>query len=431
MKGDNLMKGLGLGTIALATAVVASGYLTGARAADLGGNCCTDLEERIAELEATTARKGNRKVSLTISGWVGEQVISWDDGVESNTYVAGLGAELASNVKFTGQATIAPGWTAGYVLQMEMTGSDALLGIDQNVDNGVDVAFGNGTLANKVSAVQSYWFIKSERLGKLNVGYQAQASDNAAVFADGSGTLIQANIAPFEYGGFYLRDGNNNFVGASILHGKTFATIADVTAFSDANGLPTNSVRYDSPTFGGFSASASWGEDDFWDVVARYAGEHGGFKIAVNAAYSEATDDALELQPLLSAIGDASNFQIGAYAQHVGTGLFLYGAYSVTDFQDAKLDSDLWYLKGGIRAKWNPLGATVPYVEYEDARIDFQSGGEFSTVTLWGVGVIQEIDAAAMALWVSYRDIDADATALGPDVGLDFKYVKAGAIINF
>ena len=32
-----------------------------ALAADLGGNCCSDLEKRIAELEATTARKGNRK----------------------------------------------------------------------------------------------------------------------------------------------------------------------------------------------------------------------------------------------------------------------------------------------------------------------------------------------------------------------------------
>ena len=67
-------------------ALVAAGLLVGglsagsASAADLGGNCCADLEERIAELEATTARKGNRKVSLTISGWVGEQVMWWDDG---------------------------------------------------------------------------------------------------------------------------------------------------------------------------------------------------------------------------------------------------------------------------------------------------------------------------------------------------------------
>ena len=43
-------------------------------AADLGSDGVADLEERIAELEATTARKGNRKVSLTISGYVNEQV---------------------------------------------------------------------------------------------------------------------------------------------------------------------------------------------------------------------------------------------------------------------------------------------------------------------------------------------------------------------
>ena len=67
------------------SALVAAGLLVGglsagsASAADLGGNCCADLEERIAELEATTARKGNRKVSLTVSGWVGEQVMYWDD----------------------------------------------------------------------------------------------------------------------------------------------------------------------------------------------------------------------------------------------------------------------------------------------------------------------------------------------------------------
>ena len=41
-------------------------------AADLGGDCCADLEERVAVLEATTARKGNRKVSLNISGWVNQ-----------------------------------------------------------------------------------------------------------------------------------------------------------------------------------------------------------------------------------------------------------------------------------------------------------------------------------------------------------------------
>ena len=55
-----------------------------AKAADLGGDCCADLEERVAELEATTARKGNRKMSLTITGQVHRMVLWWDDGHSSN-----------------------------------------------------------------------------------------------------------------------------------------------------------------------------------------------------------------------------------------------------------------------------------------------------------------------------------------------------------
>ncbi|MCB1485091.1 MAG: porin, partial [Hyphomicrobiaceae bacterium] len=85
-------------------------------AADLGGNCCADLEERIAELEATTARKGNRKVSLTITGWVSSQLYWFDNGDESNVYVVDNNNDLSSNVKFTGTAQISPGWRAGYSL---------------------------------------------------------------------------------------------------------------------------------------------------------------------------------------------------------------------------------------------------------------------------------------------------------------------------
>jgi hypothetical protein len=46
----------------VAAGLLAGGLTTGkAQAADLGGTCCADLEERIAELEARTVRKGNRQ----------------------------------------------------------------------------------------------------------------------------------------------------------------------------------------------------------------------------------------------------------------------------------------------------------------------------------------------------------------------------------
>lgn len=53
---------------ALVTALAIFAYYGTSQAADLGGNCCADLEERVAELEATTARKSNRKVTLEVYG---------------------------------------------------------------------------------------------------------------------------------------------------------------------------------------------------------------------------------------------------------------------------------------------------------------------------------------------------------------------------
>ncbi len=130
------MKRYSLAALA-AAGVLAGGLATSASAADLGGNCCADLEERIAELEATTARKGNRKVSLTISGFVAQQVMYWDDGIEDNVYITDTGSvSIGTHVRFAGQATIAPGWTAGYVLKLEAIQNDSLL-VDQDNDNGI------------------------------------------------------------------------------------------------------------------------------------------------------------------------------------------------------------------------------------------------------------------------------------------------------
>ncbi|MBI1650687.1 porin [Hyphomicrobium sulfonivorans] len=440
------------------SALVAAGMLVGglstgsASAADLGGNCCADLEERIAELEATTARKGNRKVSLTVSGWVGQQVMWWDDGVESNTYVTGLGSTLNSHFKFSGQAQISPGWSAGYVIHVEANDSDSLT-INQDSQHNGSALGANGAYA--VQLLQSYWFIKSDRLGKIGVGLQSSASDNAAILVDGSGSLVPANWVMFDYNNFNVRTsagGNTGFQWGS-LAGNCFGGGG---TGGDCFGAPRDSVRYDSPTFGGFSVSASWGEDDFWDVSARYSGEFNGFKLAAAVAYSQYAQDFFTMGfnggPAVVAPDNrwVDYFQLGAYVEHVPTGLWLYGAYGHVDpngntrdatgafTNTARSSGDTYYIKGGLRERWTPLGHTVLYGEYEkfsrgntDAMVN---AGLTASSHLWGLGVVQEIDAAAMSLWISYRHITADVndvvnnTSIGTD---DFQYVKAGALINF
>ena len=66
------------GIVAVFTGLLLS--TASAQAADLGGDCCADLEERVAELEATTARKGNRRMSLTVSGQVNRTILYWNGG---------------------------------------------------------------------------------------------------------------------------------------------------------------------------------------------------------------------------------------------------------------------------------------------------------------------------------------------------------------
>ena len=58
-----------------------------------------------------------------------------------------------------------------------------------------------------------------------------------------------------------------------------------------ANQGRTELLRYDSPTIGGFVASASIGEaGDYWGVMLRYAGEFSGFRVAAGIGYENVTD---------------------------------------------------------------------------------------------------------------------------------------------
>src|SRR5215475_7993416 len=91
-----------------------------AKAADLGGDCCSDLEDRVAELEATTVRKGNKKVSVTLYGQLNRAILWWDDHVESNTYSVDNNYE-SSRFGLKGSAKIAGDWSGGYRFEVETT----------------------------------------------------------------------------------------------------------------------------------------------------------------------------------------------------------------------------------------------------------------------------------------------------------------------
>lgn len=413
------------------------------QAADVSSDCCTDLETRIVELEAAAVQKGTRTVSLTISGFVAQEITWWDDGGERNVYLHGLGPTQASHVKFTGEAKVAPGWVAGYMLRIQNL-SDNPFG--KNASTGQAINQFSPDFSQGLNVQLSYWYLQSEDLGKISVGRQANAAKSAAMFTDQSGTQIIANytfLAGFPQ--FIIRSGGDLSPSTLTWGQLAFCYSQSAPLGGDCDGLVMNAVRYDTPVFSGFSASASWGEDNDWEIAARYTGEWSGFKVLLGVGYSESTY-LNAAYPLPAGSKKSTNFfQAGGYVEHLATGFFMHGAYGREDNSDTILaggitppNSDQWYFKGGIRRKWMSLGATIVYSDYAQYNDQLGPaalglGATSSALRRFGCGAAQEIDTAAMTVYMKYQRYDADVTGLSAAVGhLDSAdFVSAGVLLNF
>lgn len=426
------------GAMALAAGILWGGAT--AQAADLGGDCCADLEERIAELEATTARKGNRKVSLTISGWVNEAVFAWDDGEESNVYV-GTNSLEQDRVKFAGKAKITDTWAAGYTLEIGINGAPS---------NQFSQFDDNGASANSLAVRKASWFIESKDLGKLTVGQDGTATYHLLDDADGANTrnYSDAEAAAVAMGLFNLRVGG-------VLQGVQWSQI--LGGFN--NNTPgqsgrRNVVRYDSPSLAGFVLTAAWGEDDMWDTALTYKGELGDFAVVAKVGYGESTDasngGSCSPEPG-SAVRDCQWWGAAATVMHKPTGLYVYGGYGeqeddniVANAGPTAVDSNTaWFVQAGIEKRWMPLGTTTIFGEYrkdeagtpEAARtlIGAASPIRESDIDFYAAGIVQNVEAAAMDLYVIYRHAEGDVTDFtGVTTDLDdFDMVISGARIQF
>ena len=168
--GTNFALVLGLGIFIAATP---------ASAADLGGDCCADLEERIADLEATTARKGNRKVSLEIYGTVNEAaavVGRWlrEQRLRRHQRHCAL-AFRASGARPRSTRTGRPDTCSRSASSRTGSTRSAIrtsshgFGNDSSVAHSDDAGFRHRAF--------STWFIKSRNYGRLSVGKGDQATE--------------------------------------------------------------------------------------------------------------------------------------------------------------------------------------------------------------------------------------------------------------
>jgi hypothetical protein len=400
-----------------------------AKAADLGGDCCADLEERVAELEATTARKGTRQVSLTISGQVTRSVLYWNSdiagpatGNTSGTYAGIDNHNQSTRFTFSGSAKISPNLKAGFEMMTEITNGPRTSNVDQdNVD-------GTASTDPALAVRTANWWLESSTLGRVTVGRINLGGPVGTIDLGGISTV--AHFSPGLVGGSFIVE--NGCAPACTLRrfiGPTYG------------GDRIEGIRYDTPSIGGFVAQASWGEDDVWSASLRYAGEFSGFRLAAGIGYQR--NDGVNLNGGLddnTNVRAASEWSGSIALMHVPSGLFAQGHYARSEF-DAGTHNALtsatanqWLVQAGITKNWFGLGNTSLYGEYgraEDQAIAVYANVVASNVDFYGVGAVQQIDAAAMELYLGWRRFESDVTTIGTFPTRELDLVHGGARIRF
>lgn len=449
--------------------LVAGGFILAgsitARAADLGGNCCADLEERIAELEATTDRKGNRKVSLSVYGKVNQAVMFWDDGVEDNAYVV-TNDSSRTRIGFKGKAKISSDWSAYYKIEFGIRTANS------KRSNQFDP-----TASNRQPDIRhTEWGLKSKTWGKFGVGLQKNITkDITKSNVAGTGDVGKYSDAEDYGGGFFLVAKGSN---GAFTDGTQWRRLIARTGAAPGEGDRIESVTYYTPSWHGIQIGAVWGGDDAGGIGALYKNTFGSVKVKAGIAYQQNTSDqdrsdlhgcpgrnADSGSPIPN-VSDADCDAVGGSIAIMDTHHGLYAQFAAgkmwddtvrahSNFIGTNVDNEYWFwaMEAGIQRKWHPLGATTlfgQYYKYEGGGINqtIEAGDPINTfgddakifsseVQFWGLGIMQKIDAAEMKLYSLYRHYEfdlmlADGGAVQASAPLeDFQVLMSGAVIYF
>jgi predicted porin len=454
----------GVGKAGWATILVTGGLMLGtsisAQAADLGGDCCADLEERVAELEATTARKGNRKVKLTVYGQVNEAVMFWDDGFERNAYVVTNDASR-SRFGFKGGAKINDDWSANFKIEIGVRGANSKR---SNQNDSV----GTGNPQVQLDVRHAWWNLSSKTYGTFQVGHTPDAMEDITE-SNLAGTNSVGKYSDVEDSGLGMLLRNT----AGGLSAVAWRRLLKHTGDAPGEGDRRQAILYISPTFHGFTASAAMGSDDSWDSSIAYEGEFEKFKIKAGIGYGENTQGLDDEDAFFGCVDTATD---GAHCQQAGGSISvlheptgLYTNFAAGWFKDDDIanstnfaaalnpddESTFWAVEAGIHKKWIDLGPTTIFAQYYDfegganARQSVAGGDAInsfaagaariftSEVEMFGLGIAQDIKAADMKLYALYRHYESDVTLSQGVVVQDSKSLEdldilmSGAIIKF
>lgn len=307
-----------------------------------------------------------------------------DDGTESETYVTD-NDNSNTRVGATYSNDLGSGGTikGSFETALGIDGSAAAT-MDDN-DSDIDL---NRTELRKLELIY-----ETPGFGTFYGGQGSMAADGVTE-ADLSGTTVVAYSSVSDLAGsFQFRPDGGALSGTSIGN-----------AFSSFDGARRARVRYDTPTYNGFTGSVSWGKEllnvsdkrEFTDLAVKYSNDYGAYKVDGRLGYQwiNGTEDNETDEELAS----------GSIAVlHTTTGLNFAFAAGAAD----EADSSYYFAKVGYIQDWFSVGSTALSFDIFNGS-DFDTNGSDSESI--AISAVQRVDAYNLELYASYRTYEFDAS---------------------
>lgn len=344
-------------------------------------------------------RIGDDENYFEFYGQINKGLLVFDDGGSTLGYFPVDNGNSSSRVGIRLYGAISEGWSLGGNLEWEWNPYST-----NNVNQLNRDDFDWETDLLRKAEV----YLTSENLGKVWLGQGSMASDSTAeVDLSGTSVVGYSLVADMAGGPFFRLDDGL----LSSIHVKD--------AFTNFDGLGRKlRVRYDTPSFAGFSLATSVGtqvvptETDVavWDIAARYENTFDNFKVSGAIAYSEPGGDQ-----------DLVDGSISVLHEPTGISLTVAAAYS----DEETVDGRYGYVKLGYQTDFFDVGKTAFSVDAFYGE-DIAAGGSDSTS--FGAQFVQNLDYLQTELYLGVRSYSYDETVTSFE---DSVAILTGARVKF
>jgi len=351
------------------------------------------------DIEATDkmVTSGLSNVNLSLYGQVNQAVLFTDNGDSSDWFLVD---NSNSQTRFGLKATMdtGMGWDVSGRIEY---------GIVSNASSDVNQFNTFNATSDNFKLRWAEASFKKSSFGKISIGKGDSASNNTAEI-DLSGTTV-ASYA-------HITD----MTGSTLWYDNSTGTLSELKikdVFDDFDGMSrTDRLRYDTPSFGGFSLATSASSGDAFDGALFFSRKYGETKVA--AAFGVANPGDL--------IENTDLQYSGSVSVLLPMGLDATFSAGYQDLEDGSRENPTnWWGKLGYQTSFYTAAITAFSIEFGETADLWADGDKAKS---WAAAIVHNVPDWGTELYITYRGHQLDSDFGDFD---DIHAILTGARVKF